>query len=69
VLIADWPPGDGDAEGFASDVGRYVHGMLRSFALYPFKEMLHWPPERFEQVVQAAQTELRSRSAEISFEM
>jgi hypothetical protein len=37
-----------------------VHGMLRSSALYPFQKVLDWPSERFEQVVKAAQEELRS---------
>jgi hypothetical protein len=69
VLTTYCLTGDEDDDGFASDVGRFVHRMLRSFALYPFKEKLHWLPEHFEQVVQASQRELRTRSAEISFEM
>lgn len=66
--VADESPEDDHDEGPASMI-RYVHGILSSFAFVPFTQALKWSPEKCMEVVQAAQAELRTRDANIFFEL
>ena len=50
-------------------VVRYVHDILESFALATFTRLVGWDMERCMQVVRAAQAELRTPNAEISFQL
>lgn len=65
---ADWCPEDDDDDEDVSVI-RYVHDMLESVALIPFTRSLGWDMERCMRVVGAAQAELRTPNADISFEL
>jgi hypothetical protein len=47
----------------------YVLGILESFALVPFRRHLGWDSARSMDVIQAAQTELQTPDARITFEL
>lgn len=66
--VADESPEDDHDEGPASMI-RYVHDILSSFAFVPFTQALKWSPEECMEVVQAAQAELRTRDADIFFNL
>lgn len=69
--VADEHPEDEHDEGPASVV-RYVYGILSSLTFAPFTTALAargWSPEHCRNVVQAAQTELRTRNANIFFKL
>jgi hypothetical protein len=69
VSVSDWLLVDGDDEGSAGDVFLYVQGILKSFALDPFIRILNRSRRQCMDVVQAAQAELRTPAANITFEL
>ena len=70
--VADECPEDEHDDGPASPI-RYVYSILSSLTFAPFTTALaktrDWSPEQCRNVVEAAQAELRTRSADVFFKL